>query len=142
LRVLEAQAAFGLALARSGQAREGRIWCERALRAAQQASIPAGISGAKLALAEAALASGEPRTGEVAEEARVYSVPSRHRESALQALAVKWNFEFRRHREPAVGQSAEEFHAASKEMEAMWGPGSLSAYLQRPDLSSMIRGLR
>ena len=79
LRVLEAQAAFGLALARSGQAREGRLWCERALRTAQQANIPAGISGAKLALAEAALASGDLRTGELAEEARVYSVQSGHR---------------------------------------------------------------
>ena len=142
LRVLEAQAALGLALARSGQAREGRLWCERALRTAQQANIPAGISGAKLALAEAALASGDPRTGELAEEARVYSVQAGHQESAFRALLVKWNFEFHRHRAAAAAQSAAAFHAASREIEAMWGNGSLAAYLQRPDLSSMIRGLQ
>jgi hypothetical protein len=139
LRVLEAQAALGLALARSGQGPEGRQWCERALRTAQQADIPAGISGAKLALAEAALASGDPRTGELAEEARIYSVQSGHRESAFQARLVKWNFESHRNGAAAAAQSAAAFHAASKELEAMWGPGSLAAYLQRPDLSSMIR---
>src|SRR6185295_11908702 len=99
-------------------------------------------SGAKLALAEAALTSGAPRTGELAEEARIYSIQSGHRESAFQALLVKWHFEAHRHRAPAVGQTAAAFQAASKEMEAMWGPGPVAAYLQRPDLSSMIRGLQ
>jgi tetratricopeptide (TPR) repeat protein len=83
---VQAKSTLGLALARSGQPRAGKLLCEEAVDMATGTDDPQLLSGALLALAEAMLENGEPQ---------------RALETALQAQASFARF----------GQQGSEWHA-------------------------------
>ncbi|MBI3472368.1 MAG: tetratricopeptide repeat protein, partial [Candidatus Solibacter usitatus] len=123
------QLVLGLALARSGSAREGRKWCEQALRTSEPLADPSSTSEARLALAEALLAAREPKAAleqaRLAQEVfeRTGQKESLWRLSLLQARANN--------------QAAEPTRRAGEIMSQLsqsWGAQVLEKYLARPDI--------
>jgi hypothetical protein len=137
-RLIAAQAVRGLALLRLGDIAAGRELCAKALRTAEAGGSPAAISFAKVAMAEAAFLAHDPEARKLAKEGRDHCLRYNHRELALRALLLQWNIE---QRSGAAGPAREfgaAFDSESASLDKLWGAGSLAAYLQRPDIRSLI----
>jgi hypothetical protein len=88
---------------------------------------------------EAAFLAHDPAAEKLLKDGRDHCLRFNHRELALRALLLQWNIE---QKSSAGGGAARELSAAfereSASLEKLWGAGSLAAYLERPDIRSLM----
>jgi tetratricopeptide (TPR) repeat protein len=134
-----AETVYCLAIARAGRAREGARLCATALEDAEETKVPAFVSMAMLALAEATFIAGDPTIAEsLASAAREHSLKYGHREMALRALLVQWASQRRSGNHGKTEASAAAFAKESSFLWEEWGAGSLESYVSRPDIRALI----
>ncbi len=131
---IEARSIAGLAQAVSGNAKAGVQTCEAALQMANATGEPALISRTKLALAIAALESGDAQTAlQLSGEARERFAASGQRESEWRAIVVSARAT---QLQGDANAAREQFSAASNSLNQLrqaWGDYS-NSYLERKDI--------
>ena len=132
LRVLAAQIVLGLARVHSGQVDSGLKILNKALRTAEEGGHPAGISAAKVAVAEAALVAKEGSAARLADEARAHCLRYGHKELALRALLLQSVTA------KLAGLAAVELEREFLGLEKVWGNGTIAFYSKRPDIHWLI----
>lgn len=132
---IEAKFTLGLAEALSGSAAAGRKLCEEAVEQARRAGDEALLSKALLALAEAALESGDAsvalKNAQQAQErfARASQLESEWRAWLVAALASQ------KQRDEAAARSyTERAGQILSSLEQKWGTDAFQSYMARPDI--------
>lgn len=140
LTAVRAGATLGLAQSRSGQAQAGRKRCEDAVKLARTMRDPRPLSDALLALAEAALASGDAQTAlNSAAEAQQRFAGAKQFESEWWALAIQAQASEKLGDKDNARQLASMAEAKLSSLEQKWGSDNYKSYLTRPDVEELHR---
>jgi tetratricopeptide (TPR) repeat protein len=139
---VQARRALGLALARSGGPRAGKLLCRQALDLATQVKDQQLRSGASLAYAEALLESGEAqRALEAALEAQRSLARLGQQDSEWKA----WLIAARANRLLGEARTASECASLAytqlSGLEQRWGPEAYAGYTARPDIQNSRKQL-
>ena len=139
---VRARTTMGLALARSGQANEGRKVCEEAVRIARAMRNPYLLSEALVAFAEITLASGDAHTANnTAAEAHQRLAAARQRESEWRACAIQAFASDKLGEAEKARQLASRCVDTLTGLEQIWGSENYKSYLERPDIGQIRRQL-
>lgn len=144
VRDLAVYAAYtsGLAQARAGTARAGRASCQKAVEAAEQAGSEQLVSDARLALAEAALESGDGREAlEQSLRAREVFARARRRHSEWRALLLAARASLQLGDGGRAREYATQAAALLTGLEREWGADSYGSYLTRRDVQDLRKRL-
>lgn len=139
---IRAHAVLGLAQARSGQAAAGRSNCEHAVQLARGLRDPRVLSDALLALAEAALAAGDPQTAlTVGAEAQQKFSGAKQVESEWWALSIQARASAKLSDAENARQFAENAKGILSSLEQKWGSDNYKSYVARPDVADVYQQL-
>jgi tetratricopeptide (TPR) repeat protein len=132
---VQARYTLGLALARSGEPREGKLLCEEAVDMATSTGDPQLLSGALLASAEALLENGEPqRALETALRAQASFARSGQQESEWRAWLIAARAAKRSGEATARREYASRADTLLTNLTQKWGAEAYHSYLARMDV--------
>jgi serine/threonine protein kinase/Flp pilus assembly protein TadD len=132
---VQAKYTLGLALARSGHARAGKLLCEEAVDVATGTGDPQLLSGALLALAEAMLENGEPQSAlKTALQAQASFARFGQQDSEWHAWLIAARATQRLSEVTARGEYATQADTVLSKLTQKWGADAYHSYLARLDV--------
>ncbi|HXT65069.1 MAG TPA: tetratricopeptide repeat protein [Pyrinomonadaceae bacterium] len=140
--IVRAKATLGLALANSGQAAAGRKQCEEAVQLARTLRNPLPLPEAMLALAEAALLSGDANTAiSNATDAQARFASANQHDSEWRAYVILSRAYDKSGDREKAKQLASQAAGILAALESNWGSENYKRYLTRPDVQELRRYL-
>lgn len=135
ITAIHAGSTLGLALARSGQTGAGRKRCEEAVQMARGLRNPHVLAEALLALAEAALATGDAQAAMTfVLEAQPRLVAGKQSESEWRVYAIQARASDKLGDTDKARQLATQSESTLAALEQSWGNDNYRSYLARPDV--------
>jgi ATP/maltotriose-dependent transcriptional regulator MalT len=139
---VQAKYALGLAQARSGRSRSGRLLCEEAVELATRTADPQLLSSALLASGEAMLESGEAqRALETALRAQESFARHGKQDSEWRAWLIAGQASRWLGNEAVAREYGSNAYARLSNLEQQWGSEPYSSYVIRPDIQQSRKQL-
>jgi len=140
--IVRAKATLGLSLAYAGQAAAGRKQCEEAVELARGLRNPLPLSAALLALAEAALLTGDANEAvNNASDAQQRFTAANQHDSEWRAYVILSRAYDKLGDKEKAKQTASRGAAILAALESSWGSENYKQYLARPDVQELRRYL-